>query len=236
MQEINKFTPLEQSEWQHCLATNWFIADFVRNAVMEREARDALERDNVRIDEEEWAAYLASPCGARTPPAGTNTPSTAFANYFNATIVDVARFFAEQGLTITDIEDIVFCTANWIHPYAPSNSDVIFAANALRASFTSRVRLPLGYNEDYWVPGPAQVIYAHIHNTASNAASTSNMGTSAPPTITTTTTSSASTATPAVATNSAGAAPSAAAPATTIATSSEAASTSAEAIQHMDET
>ncbi|KAF9059404.1 hypothetical protein BDP27DRAFT_1431418 [Rhodocollybia butyracea] len=122
MREVNKIDPSDRSKWQCCLAANWFIADFVHEAAMECEAREALERDNARIDNdtanpsmkprktknkgkgkapapmqtvvegsydttaninapsvrnptwlsspEEWAAYLASPSGAKTPLAG----------------------------------------------------------------------------------------------------------------------------------------------------------------------
>ncbi|KAF9074547.1 hypothetical protein BDP27DRAFT_1359249 [Rhodocollybia butyracea] len=181
--------------------------------------------------------------GQITIATGTPVPPIAFDDSFNATMLSVARFFAEQGLTVADIEDAAFYAANWVYSYAPSNSDVIFAANALRASFTSNVRLPLGYNEDYWVPGvgivpgPTQVINAHIHNNAvSNTASSSNTGAVATPTTSATTTSFAHNATPVVANNSASIASSAAVPATSTAPSNEAAPMSAEAVQQMDET
>ncbi|KAF9059403.1 hypothetical protein BDP27DRAFT_1431417 [Rhodocollybia butyracea] len=180
--------------------------------------------------------------GQITIATGTPVPPVAFDDSFNATMLSVARFFAEQGLTVTDIEDAAFYAANWIYSYAPSNSDIIFAANTLRASFTSNVRLPLGYNKDYWVPGvgivpgPAQVINPHIHNHAvSNAASSSNTGAVTPPTTTATTTLFAHNDTPVVANNSASAASSAAVPATSIAPSTKAAPMSAEAVQQMDE-
>ncbi|KAF9060062.1 hypothetical protein BDP27DRAFT_1430509 [Rhodocollybia butyracea] len=340
MREVNKIPLSERSEWQCCLAANWFIANFVHKSAIQ--AQENLEQDNVATPSmkpcknknkskgkapapmqivvegshkatanpnmssmcnpmqlsspEEWAAYLASSSEAKTPLAGvywccsdraismcalqgcllvmsrrptmpantplhvtvgyyllaaevilwpkyynnlvtsgqitiateTTVPPVAFGDSFNATLLSVARFFVEQGLTVTDIEDTVFYAANWVYLHVPSNSDIIFAANALHASFTSNVCLPLGYNKDYWVPGvgivpgPTQVINAKIHNnTVSNTASSSNTGASAM------TMSSAPNATPVVANNSAGAAPSAAAPTTPM---------SAEAIQQMDET
>ncbi|KAF9072181.1 hypothetical protein BDP27DRAFT_1361244 [Rhodocollybia butyracea] len=124
-------------------------------------------------------------------------------------MLSVARFFAEQGLTVADIKDAAFYAANWVYSYAPSNSDVIFAANVLRASFTSNVRLPLG-------------LFKQHRGSRS-------------PTTSATTTSFAHNATPVVANNSASIASSAAVPATSTAPSTEAAPMSAEAVQQMDE-
>ncbi|KAF9064510.1 hypothetical protein BDP27DRAFT_1405321 [Rhodocollybia butyracea] len=155
-----------------------------------------------------WPNYYCDlvTSGQITMAGGTYVPPSPFTGYFNATLLGVARFFAEQGLSITDIKDAVFYTVNWIYSYALSSSDVVLA------SFMSSVCLPLGYNEDYW-----SRTTSHIQ-------------------LSKTTMSSATNAIPIVATNSAGTASSSPAPATTITTSSEAAPTSTEAVQQMDET
>jgi hypothetical protein len=359
MRRISRIPLSERTEWQRCLAENWFIADFVREAALEKGAKEAFTHDNANVDTdmappsapkrknkgkgkalapmpvmvadpdgppstltatavrnptrnsspEEWAAYLASSSGANTPLAGvfrrpdrsismrslrgrvlvtarrpnmppttpphvaaryallaaevilrpnyyrdlvtngqitiagTAVPPTPFTEYLNATLVDVARFFAEQGLTVADIEDAAFYAANWLYEYAPNNSDVVLAANAVRDSFTSEVRLPLGYNEDYWVPGvgvsphPPQALNVRIHRRAANtAASSRTRRAPVPRPDTSTTTSLDYDAAPYAAPSQTGPVAPTTAPVPTIAASSEAANTSAEAVQQMDET
>jgi hypothetical protein len=50
MRQIRHIPLSERMEWQHCLAENWFIANFVCKAAIEREAKEALEKDNANVD------------------------------------------------------------------------------------------------------------------------------------------------------------------------------------------
>jgi hypothetical protein len=76
-------------------------------------------------------------------------PRTTFANYLNGTIEDVARFFAEQGISVADIEDAALYAATWLQTFNPHNAEAALAASVLRGRMPPLIRLPAGINDHY---------------------------------------------------------------------------------------
>jgi hypothetical protein len=76
-------------------------------------------------------------------------PRTLFANYLNGTIEAVARFFAEQGISVADLEDSALYAATWLQTFNPRNAEAALAASILRGIMPPLLRLPAGINNHY---------------------------------------------------------------------------------------
>ncbi|KAE9384330.1 hypothetical protein BT96DRAFT_1008185 [Gymnopus androsaceus JB14] len=98
-------------------------------------------------------ALLIMSTGATVAPE--ITVSTFLDDTRNATLEDVARFYASQGITVLMGEDTAVFALTWITAFRPSDSLTVNEALMIRDRIESALstgNIPAGLNDNMWAP------------------------------------------------------------------------------------